>query len=303
MAEDYEALLPPWLQGSWRGAGAKGRRILFKWEQQTEEKGQWQVTVKGEAKDTKATMKTPKWMEHYDLQGRTGVALMAEVSEDEGGTHIDATTSEAYVIPRVKEGKRWGEAFSGIGGWNVAARMLGYNVKMAVDSDPVAVQAYAKTWRVQPMTVEELWNKARSGHLPDAAVVEADILDLRIWAVAGLMEVNLWTASPPCQPWSTSGRTKGLATEDGMVLASFLGNAAISGVEQVLMENVPGLLKHPHAVLIRNFARFVGMPLITSDVYSVDAVLPLDRNRWLGIFQNAKRMPTHKSVQVAKLIQ
>jgi len=113
--------------------------------------------------------------------------------------------------------------FAGCGGASLGLERAGVEVLLAFERDPDACASHRL-------------------HAP-GHVVEGDIAELR-----HLAKVDLWSASPPCQPFSAAGLRLGAADDrDGYPhLLRLLAGAGVGGnlPRWLLIENVPGLTFH-----------------------------------------------------------
>jgi DNA (cytosine-5)-methyltransferase 1 len=118
------------------------------------------------------------------------------------------------------------DLFSGAGGTTQGLRDAGYRVLAAVESDRSAAETYA------------------ANH-PDTDLLDRDIRRVQAPALArrlsaGGRRIDLLTACPPCQPFSTLG--SGQADDPRNRLVSSL-KRFVANLEPraILLENVPGL--------------------------------------------------------------
>eukprot|EP00438_Fugacium_kawagutii_P008311 Skav206334 [mRNA] locus=scaffold1420:359109:363701:+ [translate_table: standard] len=174
------------------------------------------------------------------------------------------------------------EAFAGLGGWSWGASLYGAAPVLMVDSNQTAAEACARGHGLVFMGIDSAMQFARDGMLPERLVVVADILDVRVWFLAGIMHVANWLASPPCPPWSTASRQAGLDAYDGAVFAKFLYMLGVSHARSVSLENVPGLPQHPHFSVLRDVVLEAGMKMVINTVDKVHPLLPVMRSRWLA---------------------
>jgi len=122
------------------------------------------------------------------------------------------------------------DLFSGAGGATQGLREAGYDVAAAVESDPAAAQTFA----------------ANHGH---TGLIDRDIRHVQAPALARRLaargvRVDLLTACPPCQPFSTLGSGDLGDPRNGLV-SSLTRFVAQLRPRSILLENVPGLRDQP----------------------------------------------------------
>ncbi len=94
----------------------------------------------------------------------------------------------------------------------------------------------------------------------------------------------LWFLSPPCQPWSAPGLTKGLNSDDGKAFIEAICLARIHRPAMLLLEEVPGFRNHEHFEAIMTVFKWAGYELYHETLFDMVRVLPIRRERWLAIF-------------------
>ena len=134
----------------------------------------------------------------------------------------------------------------GAGGFSLGARMANVFVLLAVDGCKLAIETYRAGMAAAAAEDAQLPGAANDPPPPHRAECH-DVTDWRY-----LLELisqlphrpQLLVASPPCQPFSTSGR--GLAGDPRAdVVASVVQLALAMRVETLLIENVPGFVNSP----------------------------------------------------------
>jgi DNA (cytosine-5)-methyltransferase 1 len=122
------------------------------------------------------------------------------------------------------------DLFSGAGGTTQGLRDAGYEVVAAVENDPTA----AKTFVANHGYTDLLDRKIQHVQAPALA---------RQLAAAGV-HVDLLTACPPCQPFSTLGSGDADDPRNGLVssVARFVTHLR---PQSIMLENVPGLRRQP----------------------------------------------------------
>lgn len=125
------------------------------------------------------------------------------------------------------------DLFAGAGGLSSSLEAVGWRSVAAVDIDADA----ANTLRL---------NQAR-GHLNGTKIIQADIRELsakevRPARVSSTWRPDLLAGGPPCQPFSSAGRMKGLSDPRGRLFHEFVRLADELRPRFVLFENVAGLV-------------------------------------------------------------
>ena len=140
--------------------------------------------------------------------------------------------------------------FAGIGGWGQAISTLfpvGVPI-FSVELDPTVATALSTTTKRSLFDIDEFLEDPWC----ENAVIVADVFDPRWWITT---LVNPFTGlgwSTPCQPWSQAGKLQGLHHPVGRLLIHSIGILSLFGIPQGAMENVPGLVEHPHWKQIRH---------------------------------------------------
>lgn len=121
--------------------------------------------------------------------------------------------------------------FSGIMGLDLGFERLGFRVKVAVEVDKFAASTI----------------HMNRTHIP---IIQEDVRQVstaRILREAGLAPggVSVVIGGPPCAPFTTAGRRKGLSDERGSLVMEFIRVVKEAGPDYFVMENVPGLRSLP----------------------------------------------------------
>ncbi len=176
------------------------------------------------------------------------------------------------------------EVFGGMAGWSNAGHYAGWKIPFVVERDEQTARACGKTLQVDVFTTSEFMEQILSGQAPPKAVVIGDVTQGCIWMAFGLANIGHVFGSPPCQPWSGAGLGRGLFSPDGDAFSKTLEWGGVLRVHTITLENVPGFIHHVdyHTVVARAAAG--GLRLIIGGVYGCHQVLPVHRDRWIGIF-------------------
>jgi len=162
--------------------------------------------------------------------------------------------------------------FSGAGGLDLGFRQAGFDVRVAVESDPSACATLA----------------ANNPHL-NGAIVSRPLEEVSTEELLGLAglgpeeELGAVIGGPPCQPFCLAGPRLGLADPRSQTLFEFCRVVREARPKVFVMENVPGLLRDP---IIPDLLR---AELETEDV-SYDFVWDLLQADEFGAAQRRKRL-------------
>jgi DNA (cytosine-5)-methyltransferase 1 len=135
------------------------------------------------------------------------------------------------------------DLFAGAGGLSASLEQAGLETVMAVDIDRDAIQTLQATQKARiPIA-----NPSPRSYLDQARIVRADIADLglsdlRPTGVSATWRPDVLAGGPPCQPFSSAGRQRGLNDPRGQLFLEFVRVADLLRPRYVLFENVRGLL-------------------------------------------------------------
>eukprot|EP00438_Fugacium_kawagutii_P024750 Skav213500 [mRNA] locus=scaffold3849:181721:186236:+ [translate_table: standard] len=167
------------------------------------------------------------------------------------------------------------ELFGGLAGWSYACDIVGKKTIAIIDNDLKVCQACAKAHQTTVMTVDEFLQQAHDGKINSTVVVHGSVDDVKVWVALGYLNVSTLLISPPCQPWSSTGKQGGITAVDGAIFLTVLESAGIAKHHAVICENVPGLVKHPDFQRVVTGAALKGMKLVLDDVNACHKALPL----------------------------
>ncbi len=201
------------------------------------------------------------------------------------GPEFDGS-GDGAIIPHPCGQGSLAEGFAGLGGWTKGAAHIGGKTVLAIENDELTARAYSMSHGVKYFTIEEAMREIQKGVGLEPCVLKADILDWRVWQIAGCMNIGTWMMSPPCPPWCSSGRVQGLNCHQGRLLPLSLERAAASGVQFVLMENTANIVRHADFAQVKSTAKSVGLRLVVSQIDDPYPVVPCQRRRWMAIFIN-----------------
>ncbi len=245
----------------------------------------------------------PTWMGEHIHVGHALSFFEAKVDFDDELCWIDGTRPEATLIPHPRSHGRMAEGFGGIGGWAFGTRVLGQTPIFAVELDEETALAYGKTHVIPVFGVIEALQKIRENTIPDHFVIHGDMQDVRVWQIAGILDVDSWVVSPPCPPWCSSGFQKGLNCVEGQILVGTIQRASACGVNLMMMENVPNIVKHQDYAAVKQLAAKAGLALICSQIDDCFPILPCTRKRWMAIFHSSSSQITNHCLLQANAVK
>lgn len=228
------------------------------------------------------------WLRHIP-QGSSICIRDFKISWKAEMTHVFAFHSKGakiFVHPHQQRGElRFVELFGGIGGWTNAGKLVHMPVALIVERDLCTATACARSFGCELLSAQDYIEKVlASGVIPKTCVLHADVRDQDTWVAVALSNAAYGVASPPCQPWSGAGESRGLLCEDGLVMKTLLWFCGIIKIHVITIENVPGFAKHTDFHNVIATAAMDGLTLCCHGTHGCHLVLPVQRDRWLGIF-------------------
>ena len=117
--------------------------------------------------------------------------------------------------------------FSGAMGLDLGVEKAGFNIKVCVEFDKWAAETIRKNSNI-PVIEEDINNVSAKEILSKAGLKTG--------------EVFMIIGGPPCQPFSSAGKLRGLADFRGNTMVRFLNLVEEIQPQYFIMENVRGLL-------------------------------------------------------------
>eukprot|EP00438_Fugacium_kawagutii_P017561 Skav228549 [mRNA] locus=scaffold1887:561786:566294:- [translate_table: standard] len=228
-----------------------------------------------------------RWVEtcvHFDVDMDRGQALLLHPTSSRGPFRV-------------------AELFGGIGGWSHACAHANTAPVAIVETDRAACEACAAAYGVEVMTLQQFLTYALDNRNPSTVVVQTTVADARVWMALSILNVSVLMISPPCQPWSASGRQGGLGSPDGEIFAVVLEYGGMARIHGIAAENVPGLTRHQGFTTLTARAALKGMMYIFGELISCQRALPLARSRWLGAFIHSSISPDSSAIIAARNIK
>ena len=264
----------------------------------------WARTVSQAVPSMTLLCKFPMWVSSYIDVGREFTLTDFCVHSLQNIQSIESSSGDLLPILHPIPGHRGvAEAFAGLGGWSYGADLCGIKTTVLIEIDELTAQACGRTHNYPVHSIDEAISLASKLCLPERMVLCADVCDFRVHFLCSLLGINIWLASPPCQPWSKAGWQKGLLTQDGSLFASFVYATALSKPVCMNLENVPGLPDHPHFPLLMRVFGEAGWILAVSNIDQIYPLLPVMRARWMATCVSRFLPCDPKKILVAKDIQ
>eukprot|EP00438_Fugacium_kawagutii_P027305 Skav202705 [mRNA] locus=scaffold654:463220:465049:+ [translate_table: standard] len=223
---------------------------------------------------------------------QTAALLNVKLETHDGSLHVHFGDASKCVwwdmnLPKSNRPLRVVDVFSGgMGGWIQALKwtnpnILGLDHVGALDNDHEMMRMYQQ-------------NHGGVIHFdPDTILAQADTTrpillthDLTLSAMVPLLqatEANAWCLSPPCPPWSPSGRADGFHSEPGQSFLHALGIAKLNRASVLFMENVATIQGHEHYEGLKKAIEACGFRLIWEQRVNIARVCPTKRFRWMAI--------------------
>eukprot|EP00438_Fugacium_kawagutii_P015037 Skav225170 [mRNA] locus=scaffold1095:119822:124345:+ [translate_table: standard] len=228
------------------------------------------------------------------------------ISWCEGEFHIYAWREEGALLflkPCLKRGRvNAAEVFAGLAGWTSVVDKAGFDTRLIIEKDEDTAKCAAKKFDAPVMTANQYIQGVLGGVEYSLVVLWDDVTSASTWVAVGLANVGLVVGSPPCPPWSTAANAYGLEVEEGQSFMEFLQWTAHIAMPLVIVENVPGILKHADFRLMVQKIEKMGLYLALSGVFNCKHILPLNRDRWIGTFVHTSVRLDAGRVQMANSI-
>lgn len=225
------------------------------------------------------------------IKMKPGMALTVmkfNVSWLDSDIHLHASIDAGAIIllhpSRLRGCLHIAEIFGGISGWSNAADYFVATPLAIVEHDLRAAKNCAAIYGAEVLDADTFLKRAFENKLGKCTVVHASADNLKVWMAFGFLNIAVIYSSPPCQPWSGSGKESGLRSTDGQIFLRTTCIAGWTGIYCLLAENVPGFEKHSDFGELVKTAALNGMKLKIQGVFQCQRVLPLCRDRWLGSF-------------------
>jgi DNA (cytosine-5)-methyltransferase 1 len=137
--------------------------------------------------------------------------------------------------------------FSGAGGLDIGFARAGFRIALSIDLDSNCIKTLKANGR------RNVW----LADISVATAVNPDSILRKARLRAG--QVDLVVGGPPCQPFSTTGRRRGLADSHGQLVRHYCRLVAGLSPRAFVFENVPGILNAPMRSVVNLIERELGV--------------------------------------------
>ena len=202
----------------------------------------------------------------------------------EGGTQLPSRVAVAELF------------CGGVGGWSYACRKMdGFEVIMALDSDPVATKWFAINNGGSPCLQGEYFkNDLPFGVFP---IYTCDISD-RSWYQTFLeVDCEMFTISFPCTPWSSMGSRTGLNGDPGQALIHAITAAKTLQPAVLAFENVPGFRSGVEFEKFVQQLQFAGFQIMYATMDDLANYSCCSRRRWVAVAINTLHLAKPQLIQ------
>eukprot|EP00438_Fugacium_kawagutii_P006580 Skav208854 [mRNA] locus=scaffold2996:271594:272253:+ [translate_table: standard] len=113
--------------------------------------------------------------------------------------------------------------------------------------------------------------------------LQANIHDMKAIQAVACFQADLWTASAPCQPWSSASSARGLDDGNGVSFAKLLSLARCMRPKIIALENVKNIRSHPQFPILCRIIHWCGYQIAFEKVMDASDKLPCHRPRWIAV--------------------
>jgi DNA (cytosine-5)-methyltransferase 1 len=167
------------------------------------------------------------------------------------------------------------DLFAGAGGFSLAAKSIGIDVKAAVEFDENAADTYRNNF-IDSSSEEILYNEDITKLSPETLLNDLGL---------NVSELELLIGGPPCQGYSRHRfKDQGVADPRNKLLITYFDFVSVIKPKVFLVENVPGLLWKRHELHLKSF-----YSLAKKAGYSVFKPIKVNAKDY-GVPQNRQRV-------------
>ncbi len=226
-----------------------------------------------------------RWMDKISEGSQLIIRKFQIKWEDMPKLDVSGNDAKIFLLPSSDRGSESSfELFAGISGWGQALQAFGHQTKVLVEGDEVTARCCGASLGLPVFTPSELLHKILDENFSGPSVIWGKVEDEDVWQCIGLLNCSWGCASPPCQPWSSSGSQGGLNEPDGHIFLKMLEMTGTLKIKALLTENVKGFANHRDFRHLISTAKMFGLKLILSGIFPCHKVSPIQRDRWLGTF-------------------
>ena len=184
----------------------------------------------------------------------------------------------------------------GVGGWSHACKKIdGFEVIMALDSDPVAMKWFAiNNGGCLCMQGEYFRADLPLGAFP---VYTCDVSDKSWYQTFLEVDCEMFTISFPCTPWSSMGSRAGLNGDPGQALLHAITAAKILQPAVLAFENVPGFRAGVDFAKFTEQLQLAGFQIMYATMDDLANYSCCSRRRWLAVAINTLHLAKPQLIQ------
>ena len=175
----------------------------------------------------------------------------------------------------------------GMGAWSLGCDELPVEVVAHVDN---------KLFAIQSLLVDQMMNEKTTFEQASERTYHLDVANMKHLVALGDEEGIM--ASPPCQPFSALGCMRGLDDRSAGAWDAMLQALRFAQRRFLVLENVPGLLRHRDFPKILEAMRWAGFVLVSHQVLEASGIGCAARPRLIMLFWNDADWDSMKPPQV-----
>eukprot|EP00438_Fugacium_kawagutii_P019980 Skav228574 [mRNA] locus=scaffold1368:104524:109418:- [translate_table: standard] len=180
----------------------------------------------------------------------------------------------------------------GFGGWSFAMKHLikanwPQHRTIGIDNDVAMAAQHSinhDTILVPDQALPAQWFNT---HTQDATL-QGDLFFLKSIQSLAVTCSQLWTASFPCQPWSSSASARGFHDGNGLAFVQLLALARQMRPRIIGLENVRNFRMHDHYPTAVKIIQWAGYRILFDTIMNAQDHLPTNRARWVAVLQRVE---------------
>ena len=205
---------------------------------------------------------------------------------------VDIEQGGCFARPCLQKPSCAVDLFAGLGGWAIGqdwaiestgrhSPLITASIEYNRDTAKASSELFGGTfWDLDPFFAETGAQLNHGHHFINAKVGDRTVQQkLATWNFA------VAVASPSCQPWSSASNQHDLSADLGFNFCEL--NNFLCAMQPCLLalENVKGLLNHPHFGLLVKILEHNGLRLVYQEIQTTRKWLPTERTRLFCIFR------------------